>query len=331
MRLSTYGIIPFYLVIIFCFFIQSVSAQTVPTNPNVSLSISGTTVNISWSADNADTYILYAAPYPDASVIYDIDMGNQTSVSFDLPAGSAFYVAVRASNNVGMSDWSNIEYFDLSQTTTPSGTCGAYVAPGVWKAFDCYNLAAIGKTTNDDPFTPSWRLIGGYWQWGRKGPDPSQWYDTNTEHFAHGPTGPSSSEANAGSISNWDDDYAPDGAWSDSSKTANDPCPSGFRVPTESQWNGVDDNNTQNTVGTWDSDDTNYSSGRFFGSDLMLPAAGDRYYNSGTLYVRGSLGYYWSSSEYGSGGAWSLGFGSGLATTYYDTRRDGHSVRCVAE
>jgi hypothetical protein len=51
-------------------------------------------------------------------------------------------------------------------------TCGAYVTPGVWKEFDCYNLAAIGKTTNDYPFTPSWRLIGGYWQWGRKGPDP---------------------------------------------------------------------------------------------------------------------------------------------------------------
>jgi hypothetical protein len=82
-------------------------------------------------------------------------------------------------------------------------TCGAYVAPGVWKEFDCYNLAAVGKTTNDDPFTPSWRLIGGYWQWGRKGPDPSQWHDTNTEHFAHGPTGPGETEANDSSISNW--------------------------------------------------------------------------------------------------------------------------------
>lgn len=62
----------------------------------------------------------------------------------------------------------------LSETSKSS--CGAYVAPGVWKEFECYNLAAIGKTTGDDPFTPSWRLIGGYWQWGRKGPDSSQWY-----------------------------------------------------------------------------------------------------------------------------------------------------------
>ena len=83
---------------------------------------------------------------------------------------------------------------------SPSGSCGAYVAPGVWKEFDCYNLAAIGKTTGDDPFTPSWRLIGGYWQWGRKGPGSSQWHDTNTPNFAHGPTGPGSSEANDGLI-----------------------------------------------------------------------------------------------------------------------------------
>jgi hypothetical protein len=80
---------------------------------------------------------------------------------------------------------------------------GAYVALFVWKEFDCYNLSAIGKTTNDDPFTPSWRLIGGYWQWGRKGPDPGQWYDTNTEHFVHGPTGLSTSEANDKEDKRW--------------------------------------------------------------------------------------------------------------------------------
>ena len=212
------------------------------------------------------------------------------------------------------------------------GSCGAYVAPGVWKEFDCYNLAAIGKTTGDNPFTPSWRLIGGYWQWGRKGPDPSQWFDTNTENFAHGPTG-SGSESNEGEISNWDYDYAPDGAWSDSYKTANDPCPDKFRVPTKTQWEGVFSNNTVSTVGTWSTtkdDHTNYSAAHFLGSDLMLPAAGFRIFSSGELSERGYGGGYWSSSQ-GAGFSWLLYFGSDFADTYDAYRRGGGSVRCVAE
>jgi uncharacterized protein (TIGR02145 family) len=209
------------------------------------------------------------------------------------------------------------------------------MAPDVWKKFDCYNLAAIGKTTNDDPFTPSWRLIGGYWQWGRKGPDPGRWYDTNTEHFAHGPTGPGEGDANREAITEWDQTVAPDDAWADTSKTANDPCPAGFRVPTIAQWEGVIDHNTQSTVGTWSNSATNYSSARKFGEALMLPAAGIRdYMLSGGLYSRGSNGGYWSSSADSSGSSsWHLNFSSDSADTdrYFNGRRFGFSVRCVEE
>jgi uncharacterized protein (TIGR02145 family) len=216
-----------------------------------------------------------------------------------------------------------------------SGGCGAYTAPGVWKRFDCYNLAAIGRTTNHDPFTPSWWLIGGYWQWGLKGPSPSQWHDTNTRHFAHGPTGPKKYQANSGKISGWDQTDAPDGAWSDSHKTGNDPCPAGFRIPTIKQWGGVFENNKLQKVGTWsdplDSDPTNYRSALFLGDNLMLPAAGGRYRYSGALFGRGYFGHYWSSSENSSNDAWGLGFYSRVANTNSSLRRYGFSVRCVAE
>jgi uncharacterized protein (TIGR02145 family) len=216
------------------------------------------------------------------------------------------------------------------------GPCGAYVATGVWKEFDCYNLAAIGKTTNDDPLTPSWRLIGGYWQWGRKGPDPSNWYDTNTKHFAHGPTGPSDSESNSGSISNWDTSYAPDGAWSDNEKTDNDPCPDGFRIPTQSQWQGVSDNNIQSRVGTWPSNATNYTSALFIGKKMLLPVAGARNFSSGSLGTRGLRGYYWGSSQLSDKpgalyNAWNLSVSTDRVEMVEFTRSVGSSLRCISD
>jgi hypothetical protein len=46
-------------------------------------------------------------------------------------------------------------------------SCGAYIAAGVWKEFSCYNLGAVGATTEAYPFTPGWELNGNYYQWGR--------------------------------------------------------------------------------------------------------------------------------------------------------------------
>ena len=207
--------------------------------------------------------------------------------------------------------------------------CGAFVAAGQWKRFMCHNLAAAN--TNADPYVPSWEISGGYWQWGQKGPDPSVWLNTNSSNYAHGPVGPGGGEANALSIPGWLFLTAPNGAWSDGSKTTNDPCPMGFRVPTKAQWAGVIANNTQSVTGTWAVNTTNYSSARFFGSGMMLMAAGYRDYVVGVLVSRGNTGSYWSSTENGTSYAWYLGFDSGAATNPESYRANGLSLRCVAE
>jgi uncharacterized protein (TIGR02145 family) len=204
---------------------------------------------------------------------------------------------------------------------TVNANCGAYIAPGEWKAFMCHNL---GADQSADPFTPSWRLNGDYYQWGR------------ATVAAAGPTGSGSTEANAGSITGWNTTAAPNGAWSDATKTANDPCPTGFRVPTLAQWDAVLNNNlnTSSYVGTnWASSSTNYTTGLRIGSGtsgLFLPAAADRSISDGTLGYRGSNGNYWSSTENGSY-AWCLFFFNGYASTSYFYRTSGMSVRCVAE
>ena len=194
--------------------------------------------------------------------------------------------------------------------------CSAYVAPGQLKEFMCHNLGAANVSA--DPFTPSWEVNGGYWQWGFAG------------MAAPGPSGPGAGQTNESPISGWYTINAPNGAWSDATKTANDPCPQGFRVPTFAQWNGVRNNNTQSITGTWTSSSTNYSSGRFFGPGLMLPAAGVRD-GIGELYSRGYRGTYWSSSESGTGSSESLDFYSFGTIPFGTDRRNGHSLRCVAE
>jgi uncharacterized protein (TIGR02145 family) len=183
----------------------------------------------------------------------------------------------------------------------------------------CHNLGAAN--TGADPFTPGWEINGGYWQWGR------------LAQAAPGPTGPGAGEANDAAISGWNTSWAPNGAWTDASKTADDPCPAGYRIPTQAQWQGVISNNTLTNVGTnWNISSTNYSSGKKFGDELMLPAAGFRSHFNGALFYRGSNGYYWSSTEYVTVNAWTLDFNIVDAyTNIGDGRSYGLSVRCIAE
>lgn len=195
--------------------------------------------------------------------------------------------------------------------------CTAKVTVTEIKTFMCHNLEVANTTA--DPFTPSWEINGAYWQWGRLAP------------AALGPTGSDSGQANDGFISGWNTSKAPNGAWSDNSKMVNDPCPAGFRVPSKAQWEGVISFNTKSQVGTWTVSTTNYSSGKIFGSNLFLPAAGFRYDDSGGLYGRGYSGIYWSSTEIGSGNAWYLEFLNNTASIGNYFRTSGVSVRCISE
>jgi uncharacterized protein (TIGR02145 family) len=195
--------------------------------------------------------------------------------------------------------------------------CRAKISLTEYRDFMCHNLGAAN--TDADPFTPSWEINGGYWQWGRK------------QQAAAGPSGPGVSDADDGVADGWN---TTNGSWSDGTKTANDPCPAGYRVPTRAQWDDVLSNNALTNVGSWISSSTNYSSGKMIGNILFLPAAGGRNGNSGgTLYGRGDFGRYWGSTEYGSDSdsAWYLRFDSGSALTYYLGRTYGFSIRCIAE
>jgi len=154
--------------------------------------------------------------------------------------------------------------------------CGGYIAPGIWKEFMCHNLGA-DETLN--PFVPSAGIQGNKYQWGRVLPAITQEQD---QLYPSAPV-------------NWNFNPAPDNSWKDASKTFADPCPQGYRVPTQAQWQALSENNLLTSVGTW-AVFASFESGIKFGDSLFLPAAGYRT-ATGQHYGPGVEGVYWSSTQ----------------------------------
>ena len=97
---------------------------------------------------------------------------------------------------------------------------------------------------------------------------------------------------------------------------SNNPCPSGFRLPTVAEWNLE--------IAGWSS---NNNAGAFV-SSLKLPMAGSRSASTGDISLAGSGGYYWTSTVDGNRSRVVV-ISEAQAFVSTSVRGDGKSVRCI--
>jgi len=156
-------------------------------------------------------------------------------------------------------------------------------------------------------FTACPKDAGMFYQWNR----PIGWSSTDPM-------------INSNDGTTWNSSTPPGTAW----VAANDPSPSGYRVPTYAEFQTLLNTTLVTNVLTTE----NGVNGRRFtdittGNSIFLPAANYRGNSYGTLnYFSG--GYYWSSTQYNTGIAFSL-YNSNIVFIFFKT--NGFSVRPVAE
>ena len=259
-------------------------------------------------------------------------------------------IKVQACNNCGCSS-------PTQNTTAISWGCGAYIAPGVWKATLCYNMGA-GVTS----WTPAQQVanaptytVGDLYQWGRRADGHQSRWSGTTQGKASGgyldgngqPAGYFVGAFITNGYGDWIDWCSPQndylwnwGSEAVPSKSPNDPCPAGWRIPTASEIRAMMTYNYWQWVG---SGTYGYYLKPSAGSPqptLFMPATnGGRDYRG--YFVDPSAvstrGCYWTSTSYGS---WS---GNNLSTrldfdgtTYIECsggngRTAGFAIRCVAQ
>ncbi len=193
-------------------------------------------------------------------------------------------------------------------TGSKGGVTTVTSAGQVWMDRNLGALRVATKSKDPDAY-------GTMYQWGRSGDGHEYRTSYRTSTRSDNPNNSSFIRSSGDWRVNRNDSL-----WTGESDPSN-PCPAGFRIPTEEEWD------TELT--SWESNDNATGA---FASPLRLPLAGVRYAGSADVSGVGNLGYYWSRSRAG-GESRALFFSNAVGDAYFisQPRAYGYSVRCIKD
>jgi len=240
--------------------------------------------------------------------------------------------------------------------------CGAKTTPsGNWVNFMCYNMGASDVVKSLSPnqqaaYSNVAENYGDLYQWGRQ----TDGHESRTSTPIAGPATslngngqPSSAFAGKFITATSDWSSSPNATLWSSSRTANDPCPDGWRVPTSTEWQSILNGTTSATpmipVSGYSSSSGNWwkfntpaagtagwtiiSNGGMGGvPTLFLPAGFSRNGTviAATITSTMNTGFYWSSSSSGANSNYLTFTSSNITPGNNIARVYGYSVRCIS-
>ncbi len=219
-----------------------------------------------------------------------------------------------------------------SYSVVNCGTCGG--------SFSVNTVTAAGYTWLDRNLGASgvaasstdYNAYGSLFQWGRYSDahECINWTSSTTGSAVNGttssqcsnttPTDPCSHNLFVLNSTNWTSQNSQQQSWwNGSNKGPADPCPAGFRLPTQSELTALKNSfSPSNATGAYN-------------SNVKMTVAGNRSTGTGTISNAGSGGNYWSSTYTSSQQSYYLMFNVGSASVTAAQRSLGYSVRCIQE
>ena len=295
------------------------NGEAVPTASTITVNVDVTVLGAySVSATDATTGLEYSASgIFTATGAQTIELANNNAVIPEFTSGViAMTLAGDATNTLALTPRIDVKSIPASATTVTDVTYGTQT----WMD---RNLGARRVATAiDDVFS-----YGNHYQWGRPadGHEISVWNGT-TKTTGRGLADATAPEALATSDTPGHPNFILTSVspydWRDGNNnnrwvTANQgPCPTGYHVPTETEWNTAD------TFGAWGTDTD------VFASALKLSLNGSRSRSIAVLASQGNYGYYWGSTVDGIYARF-LFIGSTAAQVSRNHRAYGFAVRCI--